>query len=733
VSTADRTGFGWPSLDAAGKTRIAALAAVAATLTSALQVLYFLIDVVGPRPVFLTLVAVSLVAATILARVLTTRSAVALGLVLLLVGLWWYVQQLTGTPQVGSLATDTLSLLTGNSLLRISNIRAWALAVTPGPTFLTWYFAMRRRYGLSVAVAGGTLGFFVLTGDADLLTTLSGVIAGTAALGFGDFDRRGEPIVDAETILVTAALMVIVPSVVSVVPATAGVGLDISPSGADTVEANLLQSDDELDVQGSISLSPAVRFTVTSSEGRYWRIGSFDRYTGGGWISTTGDRAYGGGRLQGFQGPTRIVDQRFRAETDVDVMPAAWKPVQAQGNPATRVAGDGGLGTGQTITEGDSYEVTSTVPAASPSQLNNTTMAYPATINQSYTQLPDSTPDRVTQRTERLTANARTPYETALTIERWLENNREYSLDVREPDGNIADAFLFEMNAGYCTYYATTMVTMLRSQDIPARLAVGYTPGERVAEDSWVVRGLDAHAWVEVYFEGYGWVKFDPTPASDRAAAEQQNLDTARQQDLSDVDTNETGGEEWSPTPTATPEPLTPIAGNGTSGQSGPGTAQTRPGSNPAGNVTTVTRPGANPSGGSGNVTVTTDAGGPRDALPSRQETALGLLAVVGVAIAARRSEVGKRAYRTIWLYYQPRDEPAGDVERAFQRLVYHLGQEHYRSRHPDETVREYLDAIDADERAREVAAIRERARYGGTVTEAEADRAVSLVNDIVR
>jgi len=720
--------------DGVETTRTAALVAVAATLGTALQVLYHFIDVVGLPSRFLLLVALSLIAATVLARVLRPRVAVAIGTVLLLVGLWWYLQQLNATTQIGALFNDTLALLTGNSLLRISNIRAWVLGVTPGPVFLTWYFAMRRRYAVAVAVAGGTLGFLVLTGDADLLTTLSGVIAGTAALGFGDFDRRGEPIVDAETILVIAALMIVVPSVVSIVPATTGSTIEISGSGgADTIEASLLQSGDQLSVQGSISLSPAVRFTVTSTESRYWRIGSFDRYTGDGWIRTTSSREYGGEQLQRPRGPTRVVDQVFRAETNAQVMPAAWKPISVSGNSGTLVNGDGSLGTSETIDNGTSYRVTSAVPVASPAELNETGQSYPERIEDTYTQLPESTPDRVARRTARLTQNARTPYETAATIERWLESNREYSLDVRKPEGSIADAFLFEMDAGYCTYYATTMVTMLRTQGIPARMAVGYTPGERVAEDRWVVRGLNAHAWVEVYFEEYGWIRFDPTPASDRESAEQTRIEIAREQNLTGVDTNATGGSEWTPTPTITPEPLSTNSTANGSNQSL---------STPAGPESVTPPPGAIRGTGSNqtfngtNVTTTAPTTGGGDSgrsLPSRQETALGLLALVGIAIGARRSHLGKRAYRAVWLRYQPRDEPRTDIERAFQRLLYSLGERHRRSRRPDETVREYLDAIDADPRTREVAAIRERARYGGSVSEADADRAVTLVNDLVR
>jgi len=98
------------------------------------------------------------------------------------------------------------------------------------------------------------------------------------------------------------------------------------------------------------------------------------------------------------------------------------------------------------------------------------------------------------------------------------------------------------MDAGYCTYYATTMVTMLRSQDVPARFVTGYTDGERVDEDRQVVRGLNAHAWVEVYFPEYGWVQFDPTPGGPREAVREQNLQQARDNEETAVDTTETGG-----------------------------------------------------------------------------------------------------------------------------------------------------------------------------------------------
>lgn len=710
--------------------RALALVAVFVTLGASLQVMYHFIDVVGLPIVFLAVVALSMVAATALASVLRPRTAVVLSVVLLVVGLGWYLSQLKASPQWIALFADALSLFGGRSLLRISNVRAWVLGVTPGPVFLTWYFALRRWYTPAIVVAGGTLGFFVLTGDADVVTTLTGVVGGAAALGLGDFERRGEPIARAETILVVASVMIVLPSVISVVPATAGAAGPLAPGldQARTIEASLLDTDEDLTIQGDISLSPQVRFTVTSEESSYWRVGSYDRYTGDGWVRTGAAREYQGEQLKQPPGPSRTVEQRFRVETRSNVMPAAWKPIRSRGISSTQVRSDGSFVPDETLDSGDTYRVQSEVSDASPQQLQSAGTDYPDSIEEQYTQVPDSTPDRVGKRTARLTANAETPYQKARVVERWLENNKNYSLDVDRPRGNVADSFLFEMDAGYCTYYATTMVTMLRTQGVPARFVVGYTPGERVDENRWVVRGLNSHAWVEVYFPDYGWVRFDPTPGGPREEVREQDIQQARGNNVSSVDTTDTQGTgEWTPTPTQTAEPLT------TTNSSFNGSSVNRTGPTPSPNV-----PDGIVTADLGNRTIEGTVGGGDDdgvlpRMPTRQQFALGLVAVLGAVVGVRRSGVTERAYRALWLRYQPRNDPASDVERAYQRLQYHLGQQHYRPRWDDETVREYLDAVDADPDARRVAAIRERARYSGDVSQDDADEAVRLVDRLVR
>jgi hypothetical protein len=74
-------------------------------------------------------------------------------------------------------------------------------------------------------------------------------------------------------------------------------------------------------------------------------------------------------------------------------------------------------------------------------------------------------------------------------------------------------SFLFRDKIGYCQQFSGTMAMLLRMGGVPARVAAGFTPGARGAHGRFAVTDIDAHAWVEVWFPRYGWVRFDPTPA----------------------------------------------------------------------------------------------------------------------------------------------------------------------------------------------------------------------------
>jgi hypothetical protein len=123
----------------------------------------------------------------------------------------------------------------------------------------------------------------------------------------------------------------------------------------------------------------------------------------------------------------------------------------------------------------------------------------------------------------RITAGAPTMYDAVQRIERYLNRNFTYSEKPRAAQYPL-NAFLFRDKFGYCQQFSGAMALMLRMAGVPARVAAGFAPGSLNRDSGeYRVRDLDAHSWVEVYFNGIGWVTFDPTPAA--APAEAQAAD----------------------------------------------------------------------------------------------------------------------------------------------------------------------------------------------------------------
>jgi transglutaminase-like putative cysteine protease len=124
---------------------------------------------------------------------------------------------------------------------------------------------------------------------------------------------------------------------------------------------------------------------------------------------------------------------------------------------------------------------------------------------------------RVVRLATRITAGTHTAYDATVALNRWFtEPSNGFRYDLRTRPGNSGDAlvdFLFTGHRGYCEQFASAMAIMLRTQHIPARVAIGFTPGT-VTGDSRLITTEDAHAWVEAWFPGAGWLPFDPTPLS---------------------------------------------------------------------------------------------------------------------------------------------------------------------------------------------------------------------------
>ncbi|HKJ28137.1 MAG TPA: transglutaminase domain-containing protein [Anaerolineales bacterium] len=165
------------------------------------------------------------------------------------------------------------------------------------------------------------------------------------------------------------------------------------------------------------------------------------------------------------------------------------------------------------VTRENRYIAYSIVPYYTEKELRSATTNYPSWITNKYLQVPDSVPDRVYDLALDLTATQPSQYDRALAIEQYLRGFT-YNLEIEAPPTrqDIVDYFLFDLQEGYCDYYASSMVVLARAAGIPARLATGYFVNAYDPElDIFIATADRAHSWVEVYFPSYGWVTFEPT------------------------------------------------------------------------------------------------------------------------------------------------------------------------------------------------------------------------------
>ncbi len=163
---------------------------------------------------------------------------------------------------------------------------------------------------------------------------------------------------------------------------------------------------------------------------------------------------------------------------------------------------------------GSIYTVESHVNAPTAAQISDTrAQTLPLSAQEQYEQLPHPYP-RVEALARAVTAGDTTTYAKVQSLIGWIGRHTRYSLDIPPlPAGaDTVDEFLFGNRVGYCEQISTSLAVMLRSLGIPTREAVGYVPGGYdPITDLWQVHADDAHAWVQVWFPGYGWQDFDPT------------------------------------------------------------------------------------------------------------------------------------------------------------------------------------------------------------------------------
>lgn len=166
------------------------------------------------------------------------------------------------------------------------------------------------------------------------------------------------------------------------------------------------------------------------------------------------------------------------------------------------------------LRQGDSYEVLSTVSLADKASLRAAGANYPQWVTDHYLQLPNTITPETIALAEQLVAPYNNAFDMAIAVRDYLRNEIAYNDQIQAPPDNVEPVHytLFESKEAYCTYYATAMVVMLRSQGIPSRIVNGYAQGEWVEDANlYRVRASNAHTWVEVFFPQYGWIQFEPT------------------------------------------------------------------------------------------------------------------------------------------------------------------------------------------------------------------------------
>ncbi|MCT9008551.1 transglutaminase family protein [Streptomyces rhizosphaerihabitans] len=292
---------------------------------------------------------------------------------------------------------------------------------------------------------------------------------------------------------------------------TGGVGVDLMVSLRDS-----LNVDEDRTVL-------TYRTNTAQTQDLYLRIVSLDDFDGTAWKPT---QRHIVNVPKTFPAPIGLSGQVKRASIQTRIAAADW---YTQGwlpmpYPASKVDISGSWRyepVGRTLvgdhgqsTRGVQYQVTSLMVQPTARQLANAPEPSSA-MRREYTKVPGSLPAVVAATARKVTAGSANHYEQAVKLQDYfaVSGNFRYNTQVQAGSGSTAIANFLKDKEGFCVHFSFAMASMARTLGIPARVAVGFTPGTPQADGSMSVGLRDAHAWPELYFEGVGWTRFEPTPS----------------------------------------------------------------------------------------------------------------------------------------------------------------------------------------------------------------------------
>lgn len=265
------------------------------------------------------------------------------------------------------------------------------------------------------------------------------------------------------------------------------------------------------------------RTNAVDNSGLYLRLVALDQFDGTSWKSSVRPieavpktLPWPDGLSQSVR--TSEVTSNFVATEGYDQkwlpMPFPAARVDIEGRWRFEPAGRMLVGDDKQTTKGVRYQVTSLDVQPTGEQLS-AAGPPPEQLRRDYTKVPDSLPDDVGATAQEVTKGARNDYERAVRLQDWFaeDGGFRYDVDVTSGTGTQAISRFLKDKEGFCIHFSFSMAAMARTLGIPARVAVGFMPGTTQSDGSVSVGIRDAHAWPELYFEGAGWTRFEPTPS----------------------------------------------------------------------------------------------------------------------------------------------------------------------------------------------------------------------------
>ncbi|HEU5006541.1 MAG TPA: DUF3488 and transglutaminase-like domain-containing protein [Jatrophihabitantaceae bacterium] len=272
---------------------------------------------------------------------------------------------------------------------------------------------------------------------------------------------------------------------------------------------------------------------TTTTNPFYLRVNVLPVFTNSGWRAAAGNGATESASQGGLAN-----DPPFGASTD-QTFSAQMTVLGLTGNPAvfavpTAIAGlnnarwslQDQLVVGAQVSSGQTYTETVSQPEPSLAELRGAPENSQDPTMAKWLTLP-RIPAQVRRLVDRITQSRESPYQRARAISDYFvdpANGFQYSLSTTQGDSGSDLVDFLTNKSGFCQQYAAAMAVMLRLANVPARVVLGYTHGVTSALGTFTVTTNDAHAWVEAYFSGVGWVPFDPTPQTGAPGASTATL-----------------------------------------------------------------------------------------------------------------------------------------------------------------------------------------------------------------